>query len=394
VGPSPAEVQARHGADALPALAWLTAHPEALSAAGPSPLAFARTKLDESAQLHASGNKEAARQAAIAAYLEGFELVESSLDNVDAPLRVEVEREMMALRHAIGGDQSADAVRAQVARIQALLERAQDKLSGDALAPASAFFSSLLILLREGLEAILVLAAIIAFVRKTGRHEAMPWIHAGWIGALALGAVTWFVAQSVITISGANRELTEGITALLAAAMLLYVGWWLHSKSHAQAWQHFIRDRVSAALGKGTLWAMAGVSFLAVYREAFEIVLFYQALWLQAGASGRQAVLGGAGAAALLLALLGWAILKYSVRLPIGPFFAVTGWLLALLAVVFAGHGIAALQEAGVLDASPVVFVTIPLLGVHPTLQGLLTQFGALALVLAGVWMARRARAR
>jgi high-affinity iron transporter len=247
-----------------------------------------------------------------------------------------------------------------------------------------------LILLREGLEAILVLAAIIAFVRKTGRREAMPWIHAGWAGAVALGVVTWFVAERVITISGANRELTEGITALLAAAMLLYVGYWLHSKSYAQAWQHFIRDQVNTALGKGTVWALAGVSFLAVYREAFEIVLFYQALWLQAGESGRQSVLGGIAVAAVLLALLAWAILKYSVRLPIGPFFAITAGLLALLAVVFAGHGVAALQEAGVLDASPVGMVAIPMLGVHPTLQGLGTQAAALALVLIGVWMARR----
>jgi high-affinity iron transporter len=394
VGPSPAEVQAKHGADALAAQAWLTAHPEALSSGAPPPLAFARAKLDESAQHHARGEREAARQAAIAAYLEGFELVENSLDNVDAPLRVEIEREMMALRGAIGSSQSADAVRDQVTRIQALLDRAHDKLSGEGLSPATAFFSSLLILLREGLEAILVLAAIIAFVRKTGRRDAMAWIHVGWIAAVVLGLATWFVAERVITVSGANRELTEGITALFAAAMLLYVGYWLHGKSYAQAWQHFIREQVSGALGKGTVWALATVSFLAVYRELFEIVLFYQALWAQAGASGREAVLGGIAVAALLLALLAWAMLKYSVRLPLGPFFAVTAWLLALLAVVFAGHGVAALQEAGVLDASPVAFVSIPLLGVHPTVQGLGAQFAALALVLIGVWMARRAPAR
>ncbi|HET9205899.1 MAG TPA: cytochrome c/FTR1 family iron permease, partial [Burkholderiaceae bacterium] len=394
VGPSPAEVQAQHGADAVPALAWLTAHPEALSSSGPSPLAFARGKLDESAQLYARGDNEGARQAAIAAYLEGFELVESSLDNVDAPLRMEVEREMMALRSAIGSAQAVDAVHAQVGRIHALLDRAQEKLSGDGLAPATAFFSSLLILLREGLEAILVLAAIIAFVRKTGRREAMPWIHAGWLGAVALGVVTWYIAERVITISGANRELTEGITALVASAMLLYVGYWLHSKSYAHAWQHFIRDQVNAALGKGTVWALAGVSFLAVYREAFEIVLFYQALWVQAGESGRQAVLAGVAVAAVLLAALAWAILKYTVRLPIGPFFAVTAWLLALLAVVFAGHGVAALQEAGVLDARPFGHLSIPLLGVHPTLQGMGAQVVALTLVLLGVWMTRRASSR
>jgi high-affinity iron transporter len=398
VAAAPAEVESRHGTAGVAAQVWLTAHPEALQSGAPAPLQFARQKLDESAQHYARGDKEAARQAAIAAYLEGFELVESSLDNVDAPLRQQVEREMMALRTTIGSGQPAAAVQAQVARVQALIDRAHDKLGGESLSPGTAFFSSLLILLREGLEAILVLAAIISFVRKTGRREAMPWIHVGWLTAVALGIATWFVADRLVTISGANRELTEGVTALLAAAMLLYVGYWLHSRSVAQAWQHFVRDQVSSALAKdtrgGAFFAMAAVSFLAVYRELFEIVLFYQALWVQAGDSGRSAVLGGIAAAAVLLALLAWAILKYSVRLPIGPFFAVTAWLLALLAVVFAGHGVAALQEAGVLDASPWGTLSIPFLGVHPTVQGLGAQVIALALVLIGVRLARRGAAR
>ncbi|MGE0808774.1 MAG: FTR1 family protein, partial [Burkholderiaceae bacterium] len=261
------------------------------------------------------------------------------------------------------------------------------------LSPAAAFVSALLILLREGLEAILVLAAIIAFVRRTGRRDAIRYIHAGWIAAVALGALTWAAARWLLSISGANREVTEGVTALLAAAMLLYVGYWLHSKSHAQAWQSFIRDQVDAALGRKTLWAMAGISFLAVYRELFEVVLFYEALWAQVDAgSGQMAVLAGMAAAAVLLAVIGWAILRYSVRLPIGPFFSATAILLALLAVVFVGNGVAALQEAGVLSVTPARFVSIPLLGVHPTWQGLGGQLAALLLVAAGVWAVRSRR--
>jgi high-affinity iron transporter len=391
---SPAEVEARHGAAAARAQAWLVAHPEALQAQAPSPLMFTRNKLDQSVQRYARGDSERARQLAIAAYLEGFELVENSLDNVDHALRVEIEREMMALRNAIGSGDSLQAVTTQVTRIKTLLDRAQERLSDAGLDPATAFFSSLLILLREGLEAILVLAAIVAFVRKTGRRDAMVWVHAGWIAAVALGALTWFAANRLISISGANRELTEGVTALIAAGMLLYVGYWLHSKSYAQAWQHFIRDQVNTALGRGTLWAMAGVSFLAVYRELFEIVLFYETLWVQAGSGSQDAVLAGIGVAAVLLALLAWLILKTSARLPIGPFFAATSGLLAAMAVVFAGHGVAALQEAGVLGASPVSFVSIPLLGVHPTAQGLAVQLAAMALVAVGMWTARRATRR
>jgi high-affinity iron transporter len=172
--------------------------------------------------------------------------------------------------------------------------------------------------------------------------------------------------------------------------MLLYVGYGLHSKYYAHAWNTFIREHVSSALGKRTLWALAGVSFLAVYRELFEIVLFYQALWVQVGTDGQHFVFGGMLAAAVLLALVTWAILKYSVRLPLGPFFGWTAALLALLAVVFAGNGVAALQEAGVLTADAVRFVSLPLLGIHPTMQGLLAQAPTLALTLGGIWLARR----
>jgi high-affinity iron transporter len=174
------------------------------------------------------------------------------------------------------------------------------------------------------------------------------------------------------------------VTALLAAAMLLYVGYWLHAKSYAQAWARFIRERVGQALEKHTLWAMAAVSFLAVYREMFEIVLFYQALWAQAGDAGRGAVLGGIATAAVALAVVGFTIFRYSVRLPIGAFFAVTSVLLAALAVVFTGHGVAALQEAGALRVTSLAFDPIPLLGIYPSGEAIGAQLAALALVATG----------
>lgn len=348
VSMSPAEVAEKGGAELSAVRTYLTARPDALQSAGAAPIQVARSKLDQALAAYRRGEVEDARQGAITAYLEGFELLEASLDNVDAALRSETEREMMALRSMIADRKAVERVAEQVGRINVLLDRADEKLGGGNLSAGTAFTSSLLILLREGLEAILVLAAIVAFVVKTGRRDALPYIHVGWIAAGVAGVGTWLAAGHLLEISGANRELTEGVSALLAAAMLLYVGYWLHSKSYAQAWQAFIREQVTTALGKRTLWAMAGVSFLAVYRELFEINLFYQTLWVQAGSGGHESVLGGIGVAAVLLGAIGWAILKYSVRLPIGPFFAVTAGLLGLMAVVFAGHGVAALQEADV----------------------------------------------
>jgi high-affinity iron transporter len=387
---APDEIAQKVGADLASVRAYLTSRPEAIQLAGPAPLELTRAKLAQSLAAYRTGDVDGARQSAITAYLEGFELVEASLDNVDAPLRLETEREMMALRTTIAQGQSADLVAQQVGRIDALLDRAQEKLGTEGLSPAGAFTSSLLILLREGLEAILVLAAIIAFVSKTGRRDALPYIHIGWIAAVALGAATWVTATYLLAITGATREMTEGVSALLAAAMLLYVGYWLHGKSYAQAWQSFIREQVTQALAKRTLWAMAGISFLAVYRELFEIILFYQSLWAQVGAAGHNAVLAGMLAAAVLLAAIGWAILKYSVRLPIGPFFAVTSGLLLVMAVVFVGHGTAALQEAGVAQATAVNFIALPFLGVRPTLQGLMAQAMTLLAIAFGVLVSRR----
>lgn len=389
---TPAEL-ARRGGEPLTAVgAFLAARPSALAATGPAPLAYAREQLALAVNAVRGGDRARARQHAISAYLEGFELVEAQLNPIDSALRLEIERDMMGLRSAIDGGTPPNDVAAQVDRITALLDRAADRLDGEGLSPAAAFGASLLILLREGLEAILVLAAVIAFVRKSGRRDAMPWIHAGWMAAVVAGGATWYAATHLVSISGASRELTEGVAALLAAAMLLYVGAWLHRRASAQAWQTFVREHVGAALQQRTLWALAGIAFLAVYRELFEIILFYQALWAQVGPAGEGALVGGMAAAAALLAVLGWAILKYSVRLPIGPFFAATAGLLALLAFVFVGHGVAALQEAGALAFTPVRFVTMPLLGIQPSAEGLGAQGAVLLTVLLFAAMTSRSR--
>lgn len=370
--------------------AYLLANPASVAAAGPAPLALARSKLDAALAAYRGGDQAGARQLAITAYLEGFELVEASLDNVDPSLRRKTEEAMMALRSDIDGAKPFDAFAQRVQSVKALLDEVDRKLAAGEMSFATAFTSSLLILLREGLEAILVLAAILAFVRKTGRRDALPYIHAGWIAAVVLGILTWIVASHFLAVSGASREFTEGFSALFAAAMLLYVGLWLHNRSQAQAWQTFIRDQVSGALAKRTLWAMSGISFLAVYRELFEVILFYETLLAQAGDAGQGAVVAGIGVGAAMLGILGALILRYAARLPIGPFFSATSWLLVVMAVIFVGHGVSALQEAGVLRSTPVDFIALPMLGVHPNVQGLLAQSAMLAVTVIVLLAGRR----
>ena len=387
---TPKEVAARGGRDAAAVLAYLASDPAALATGRESPLDLSARLIGESLDAYRRGDVARAQQLAVTGYLEGFELVEGSLTGADSALKSRVEAEMLRYRTMLQSRAPRETVEAQARTILGLLDTARQRLDAARLSPVTTFSSSLVILLREGLEAILVLAALIAMLIKSGRREALRYVHAGWIAALALGAITWVAASFVVTLSGASREVTEGVTALIAAGMLLYVGFWMHRNAQAARWTAYLRSQVEAALSGRTRWALASIAFLAVYREAFETVLFYQALWIEAGPSGRVAVLGGFATAAVGLVLLGWLILKMGLRLPVGWFFGVGAALMAVLAVVLAGKGIAALQQAGRLPVEPVDLPTIPSLGVYPTWLGVLTQLAIVVLIVAAVAYSRR----
>jgi high-affinity iron transporter len=376
---SPKQAGAEYGNDGVQVLAYLRSDPQAITGKE-SPLAYSARKLEESLAVYRNGRYEEAYALAVNAYLEGFELAEIGLVAVRPELKQTIEHEMYAYRNLIKAHADANEVAAARERIDGLLDEARELLEHASLSPAMAYTSSLIILLREGLEAILLLAVVVAFLIKTGRRAALKYIHIGWVTALALGVATWVMASYVVEISGASRELTEGVTALFAAAILLYVGFWLHNKLQAQRWKEFIETKVHGALNDGTLWSIALVAFIAVYREVFETVLFYQTLWLQAGAESQHMVVMGFVSAAALLVVLSWLIFRFSVRLPLKLFFGINSVLLYVLAIVFAGKGVAALQEAGKLPVNAVRFPTIDVLGIYPNLQVLGLQA---ALVLA-----------
>ena len=391
---TPQETRIQHGQEGVKLLMYLRSQPQALADTQESPLAFSARKLDESLDLYRAGQHEAAYQMAVTAYLEGFELTEAGLAAIDPVMKTAIESEMLAYRALIKDGGALDAAAKQVEKIQGMLGDARSLMETARLTPAVAFTSALVILLREGLEAILLLAAITAFLIKTGRRDGLFYIHAGWIAALLMGVATWALATYAIDISGASRELTEGLTALFAAGILFYVGVWLHNKLQAQRWKEFIEAKVKQATSGQTLWALALLSFVVVYREVFETVLFYKTLWVQAGTAGQGMVLGGFIAAAAGLVVLSWLIFRFSVRLPLRLFFGVNSALMYLLAVVFAGKGVAALQAAGKLPIHGVNFPRIDMLGVYPNMQSLGVQ---LVLVLAAVIflvLNRRAGAR
>jgi high-affinity iron transporter len=355
------------------------------------PLLIARTLMSEAMGLYEKGEKEKAYQKAVEAYLEGFELVEPALFARNLSFGRDLESKITSFRSALRRGDAVGEVRKLYQEIDVGLTQASQLLSSaNQLADIYIFLNASLIILREGLEAALVLAAILAFLRVTGAAGVTQYIHLGWVLALMAGILTWVLAQTVLDISGSQRESMEGFTALAAAVVLLYVGYWLHTKAEAQRWQRFVREKVHDALSGQRILTLVGISFFTVYREAFETVLFYQALYLQVPNSPGPVIWGfvvGTG----LLGIVVFALLKLGLKIPINYFFGVTGAFLYLLALTFAGQGVKELQTAGWISVTPLAFPPpVDFLGIYPTLETLLAQ-GVIVLVLltATLWLSR-----
>ena len=384
-GLTPAALGREIGQDKADAvLAYLRAHPEAATEVRTGSLTVAHEKLQASAAAYAAGDREAAKKLALSAYLDGFEPVEPALAARDATLMGRIEAEMGNLRAMIGRGEPVAAVRDQVAVLDALFSDAEEVLSPGAASTASTFIGAFTILLREGVEALLIVVAMIAFLRRADRGEMVRHVHSGWVAALVAGGITWAIATFFIGVSGASRELTEGFGSLFAAVVLLSVGIWMHGKSQAGEWQRYINETLGKALSRSSAWFLFGLAFIVVYREVFETILFYAALTAQGSGT---VILAGAGSAIVLLGVIAWVMLRFSAKLPVSEFFKYSSALIAVLAVVLAGKGVAALQEAGMIDIAPLVQIPrIPVLGLFPTWESVGAQLLTMAIVAVGAW--------
>jgi len=389
VGMTPASLEAEIGeakADAV--TAYLRRKPAAVLEPTTGSLTLARTRLAEALTAYAKGDRKGATDLALTAYLDGFEPIEPILSARDNALKVRVESAMGALRSSITEGRSPDEVRIQIATLDALLTDVESALASGEASAGSSFIAAFTVLLREGLEAVLIVVMMMAFVRKAGRSDMLPYAHGGWVAALVAGGLTWIIATYFINISGANRELTEGFSSVFAAIVLLWVGVWMHGKNSSDAWQRYVCDKLNHALNNRSAWFLFGFSFFVVYREVFETILFYIAIWNHG--NGGTVLLGGA-AAIVALFVIAWVMLRYSRTLPLNRFFFYSSGLIAVLAVILIGKGVAALQEAGYLLIHPLAgFPRIAAFGLFPTREGIIAQVAMIALLLIGLGYSTR----
>ena len=389
-----ADLVSTFGADTARDLtAYLRSQPKEVVAASASGLVLARARLQESLAAARAGDAASATRLGLSAYLDGFEPLEPMLAARNKTLMTDIESAMLSYRAALSAGRLTEA-QSVAARLDGLFAQADAELATGTSDAATTFVGALTILLREGVEALLIVVGMIAFLRKAERTDVLRHVHAGWITALAAGGFTWVVATYVVGISGASREVTEGLSSVFAAVVLLGVGLWMHQKSSAGRWQAYLKDKLSSAMSRRSAWALFGLSFIAVYREVFETVLFYSALAVD-GHGG--ALLGGLTCGIVILALIAWLLLRTSARMPIGKFFSASSVLVAVLAVVLAGKGVAALQEAGWLSANPIPWPHVQVLGMYPSAETAVAQIVVLLIAVAGFGLnalqARRAAA-
>ena len=371
-------------------LAYLRSQPTVITAGKATGVALSRQRLAESLAALKAGDRDNAMKLALSAYLDGFEPLEPTIAARNKTLMTSVESAMISYRNTISKGTLEEAQSA-AAHMEGLFKQVDEEMGTGASDATATFVGAMTILLREGLEALLIVVGMIALLRKAGRKDALRYVHAGWTSALVAGGLTWAVATYLVEISGASREVTEGLGSVIAALVLLSVGLWMHSKSSAGRWQAYLNEKLSGAMSQGSMWGLFLLAFISVYREVFETVLFFSAL---ASDGHHGALLGGGLTAVAVLAIAAWILLRSSASMPIGKFFSATSILVGVLAVVLVGKGVSSLQEAGWVGATPVAFPRVELLGVFPTMETLLAQAVVLVIVVLGFSYNRAAARR
>ncbi|GMQ82542.1 MAG: cytochrome c/FTR1 family iron permease [Rhodothermia bacterium] len=340
-----------------------------------SPLDAAEEHLKTALTLYTSKQFSAALQEAIAAYLEGIEPVEPSLAVNDPELTVRLERQMMEVRSAIQKRASNDEVASVIRQTQASIVQARNTMQAQDHSAWFVFTMATSILLREGLEAFLIIIAMLGAIQTAGQKRAAAWIHGGWILAVLVGLAFWFLTGLLMQFGASQRELMEGGISLFAVVVLLYVGFWLHNKTSAQKWNAFIDEKIYRQMKRGSLLGLSAIAFFAVFREAFESVLFLSALVVE-DAEHTGVALALATLTSLTVVLgLGALVLRWSLRIPTKHLFFYLSLLVGFLAVVLAGKGVHALQEAGRLSVTSVPFsIRLDLIGLYPTAETMIAQ--------------------
>ncbi len=349
-------------------------------------LAHATELLKQSAEAYRQGESGRAGTLALNAYLEGVEPVEAQIKATNPALVSRIENQMISVRSTIKEGKPEEALKEKVEAASASIREAQDIVGRQGY---SFWFSAVAagsILLREGLEAFLVIMVILGVLKSVDAQQSVRYIHGGWLLAVIAGVISWFFADALIGMSSLSRELMEGIGSLVAVVLLIYIGFWLHNRTHASQWTRFIKEKIHRLADENNHWGLAFLSFVVVFREAFESVIFLSSISIKTDSTGKSGILLGTITAGAVVLAVGILLMKVSRKVPVRSLFKYSSFALSILALILVGKGIHEFQEAGYLGIiSLSTSIDFPLLGLYPTLQTLAAQLITLVAIL-GLW--------
>lgn len=350
-----------------------------------------RIKLDESLKLYKEGKTQQAMTISRSAYLDSYENVEIPLRPIDPDFTLDMEIKFAQLRNLIQSDAGYEEVLKKTSEIKGGLDESERLVSGTGvIAPSIAFSASFSIIFREGLESALIIGTIITYLEASRNERFKKHVYYGIIVAVAVTAVTWFIAVYVIEISGASRELIEAIAGISAVAILFWVSFWVLNKIETKKWIEFVKAKVWKATTTGSVMVFVMLSFFTVYREGFETVLFYQALLSFAKYMELYVMVGMVlGSAVIIGVALG--VRKLGKKLPLKVLFGLTMAIGAYMSITFIGNATREFQEIGYISTTHLIGI-IPRLeinlatmtGIHPTLETTIAQVVLLSVYVIG----------
>lgn len=349
-------------------------------------------KIQQALSLAEKGESKKAMLAVQDTYFDVFESsgMENKIGSRDSNFKAEIEGYFTRLVSLIKANAQISELQQQAIGLSQGLAKAVEMLQGGNQSAWDLFLYSLMIILREGLEALLIVAAIVTYLVKNNHQDKLPVIRQSVYAALVASIITAALFQLIFSNSGASRELLEGFTMMIAVVMLFMMSYWLLSKVEAQNWKRYLEGKLSTALTTGSLMGLWFTSFLSVYREGAETVLFYYALIGDATSAVSYLYLLAGFVVGSIILVICYFIMRYSVvKLPLKPFFMFTGSFMYLMAFIFAGKSILELIEGKLFE--PTLLPTFPeigWLGIYPYVETLLPQaFLLIAAIFAWLYM-------
>jgi len=350
-----------------------------------------RIKLDETLKLYKQGKIQQALITSRSAYLDSYEKVEIPLRPIDPDFTLDMEIKFAQLRNLLQSNAEYNQVLEKTSEIKSGLDESERLVSGTGvIAPTIAFSSSFSLIFREGLESALIIGAILTYLEASRNERFKKYAYYGILIAAAATALTWFIAQYVIELSGASRELIEAIAGISAVAVLFWVSFWVLNKIETKKWIEFVKAKVWKATTTGSVMVFVMLSFFTVYREGFETVLFYQAIFSFAKYMEWYVV---AGLISGLAVIIGVAVVvrKIGKKLPLRVLFGLTMGIGAYMSIAFIGNAIREFQELGYISTTHLIGI-VPRLdinlatmtGIHPTLETIVAQIILLSVYIIG----------